>query len=166
MSGSLRRQRLQRALVVAQVGVSVILLTCAGLLTRTMLELADVDAGLRAPEVLTMEVPLSAGPRADAETKALYDRMKLEIGAIPGVTEVGLGSTMPLRPAGIRLKKGREFTSTDRDSTARVVILNETLAKRLFGDSDPINRRVAWTGDVPAFIPASGYGVPGAGYVG
>jgi predicted permease len=191
MSGSLRRQRLQRGLVVAQVGVSVILLTCAGLLTRTMLELSDVDAGLRAPEVLTMEVPLSAGPRADAETKALYDRMRLEIGAIPGVTEVGLGSTMPLREAGfllevkaenrplatgepmpraefrtaspeyfraagIPLKQGREFTTMDRDSAARVVILNETLAKRLFGDADPINKRVAWTGDVLRFIPVSG----------
>ena len=191
VSGSLRRQRLQRALVVAQVGVSVVLLTCAGLLTRTMLELSEVDAGLKAPEVLTMEVPLSAGSRQDAETKALYDRMKLEIGAIPGVTEVGLGSTMPLRAAGfqlevkaenrplatgepmpraefrtaspeyfraagIPLKKGREFTTTDRDSAARVVILNETLAKRLFGDTDPINQRVAWTGDVLRFIPVSG----------
>jgi putative ABC transport system permease protein len=191
VSGNLRRQRLQRSLVVAQVGVSVVLLTCAGLLTRTMLELSQVDSGLRAPEVLTMEVPLSAGPRRDAETKALYDRMKLEIGALPGVTEVGLGSTMPLREAGfqlevkaenrplatgeampraefrtaspeyfraagIPLKKGREFTTLDRDSAARVVILNEALAKRLFGDKDPINQRVAWTGDVLRFIPVSG----------
>ncbi|NUQ13384.1 MAG: ABC transporter permease, partial [Gemmatimonadaceae bacterium] len=191
MSGSLRRARLQRALVVAQVGVSVVLLTCAGLLTRTMLELADVDAGLRAEEVLTMEVPLAAGARADAEAKALYDRMRLEIGAIPGVSEVGLGSTMPLRAAGfqlevkaehrpvapgepmpraefrtaspeyfraagIPLKAGREFTTTDRDSAARVVILNETLARRLFGERDPINQRVAWTGDVLRFIPVSG----------
>jgi len=167
------------------------LLTCAGLLTRTMLALSDVDAGLKAPEVLTMEVPLSAGSRKDGETKALYERMKLEIGAIPGVTEVGLGSTMPLRAAGfqlevkaenrplatgepmpraefrtaspeyfraagIPLKKGREFTTMDRDSGARVVILNETLAKRLFGDKDPINQRVAWTGDVLRFIPVSG----------
>ena len=40
-AGNLRRQRLQRGLVVAQVGVSVVLLTCAGLLTRTMLELSE-----------------------------------------------------------------------------------------------------------------------------
>ena len=46
---------------------------------------------------------MSAGPRQDAETKALYDRMKLEIGAIPGVDVVGLGSTMPLRAAGFQL---------------------------------------------------------------
>ncbi len=96
-SGSLRKQRAQRMLVIAQVAVSVTLLAAAGLLTRTMLELANVDAGLDAEEVLTMEVPLFGGGRSDADTKALYDRMRLEIGAIPGVTEVGLGSTIPLR---------------------------------------------------------------------
>jgi predicted lysophospholipase L1 biosynthesis ABC-type transport system permease subunit len=37
-----------------------------------------------------------------------------------------------------------------------VVILNQTLAKRLFGDTDPVGQRVAWTGDVLRFIPVSG----------
>ena len=58
MSGGLRRQRLQRGLVVAQIAVSVVLLAGAGLLTRTMLQLSEVDTGLNAEEVLTMEVPL------------------------------------------------------------------------------------------------------------
>jgi len=96
-SGGLRRQRLQRTLVVAQIAISVMLLTGAGLLTRTMLRLSEVDPGLDADRVLTMEVPLSGGGRSDADTKALYDRMRLEIGAIPGVTEVGVGSVIPLR---------------------------------------------------------------------
>ena len=51
----LRRQRLQRALVVAQIAVSVMLLTGAGLLTRTMQRLANVDTGLSTERVLTME---------------------------------------------------------------------------------------------------------------
>ena len=42
-SGGVRRQRLQRALVVAQIAVSVILLTGAGLLTRTMMRLGEVQ---------------------------------------------------------------------------------------------------------------------------
>jgi predicted permease len=191
VSGGLKRQRLQRSLVVAQVAVSVILLSCAGLLTRTMLELSDVNPGLSADEVLTMEVPLSAGPRSDAETKSLYDRIRLEVGALPGVETVGLGSVMPLRAAGFQLEvkaenrplapgepmpraefrtadpdyfraagipllKGRTFTTMDRDSAARVVIINETLAKTLFPNDEPINRRIAWTGDVLRFIPVSG----------
>jgi predicted permease len=96
-SGNVRRQRLQRGLVVAQIAVSVMLLTGAGLLTRTMLALSEVDTGLRAEEVLTMEIPLNFGQRTDAETRALYDRMRLELGAVPGVKDVGIGNTMPLR---------------------------------------------------------------------
>lgn len=189
-SGGLRRQRLQRALVVAQIAVSVMLLTGAGLLTRTMQELSEVKSGLTHEDVLTMEVPLTSN-RTNTEATSLYERMRFEVAALPGVREVGLGSVMPLRLAGFQLDvkaegqalaageavphaeyrtaspeyfsasgipllKGREFLTTDRDSTNLVVILNESLAKRLFPDRDPIGQRVAWTGDVLRFIPVSG----------
>ena len=191
VSGSRRRQRLQRGLVVAQIAVSVMLLTGAGLLTRTILQLAEVQTGLSSEEVLTMEVPLDFGAQSDEDARALYERMQLELAALPGVRDVGVGSTMPLRAqdfqldvkaearplapgepipraefrtanpdyfraAGIPLRAGREFASTDRTDGARVVILNETLAKRLFGDRDPIGQRVAWTGEVLKFIGISG----------
>src|SRR5213078_2269689 len=58
MAGGLRKHRLQRALVVAQVAVSVVLLAGAGLLTRTMVLLSNVDDGLKKQEVLTMQVPV------------------------------------------------------------------------------------------------------------
>ncbi len=189
--GGVRGQRLQRGLVVAQIAVSVILLCGAGLLTRTMLRLSEVDDGVNSDDVLTMEVPPSDGGRSDADTKALYDRMRLEVAALPGVSSVGLGSVMPLRlagfqldvkaegraldagepvphaefrtaspeyfeAAGIPLLKGRPFQSTDQASSARVVILNQTLAQKLFPDRDPIGQRVAWTGDVLRFIGVSG----------
>ncbi|HEY7409091.1 MAG TPA: FtsX-like permease family protein, partial [Gemmatimonadaceae bacterium] len=101
MSGNLRKQRLQRALVVAQIAVSVVLLAGAGLLTRTMIRLSQVDTGLRTEEVLTMTVPLlnpaRLEPGTDAVNKELYDQMRRDIRALPGVIEVGVGSTMPLR---------------------------------------------------------------------
>ena len=191
MSGGLKRQRLQRALVVAQIAVSVILLTGAGLLTRTMLQLSEVRSGLTTEEVLTMEVPISGGGRSDADTRALYTRMQDQLRGIPGVSEVGLGSTIPLkaadvlldikadgrplaageaqpraefrtanvdyfRAAGIPLLAGREFTSTDRDSSQKVVVVNQTLAKLLFPDRDPVGQRIAWTGEVLQFIGVSG----------
>jgi putative ABC transport system permease protein len=191
VSGNLKRRRLQRSLVVAQVAVSVMLLAGAGLLTRTMLQLAGVDTGLRGEDVLTMEVPIGFGTRSNDDARAFYDRLRLEVGALPGVREVGLGSTMPLRTAGflldvkaegraqqageaqpraefrtanpeyfsasgIPLLKGREFNSTDRTNGGLVVILNKTAADKLFGDVDPIGRRVAWTGDVLRFIGVNG----------
>ncbi len=113
MSGSLRKQRLQRGLVVAQVAVSVVLLAGAGLLTRTMIRLSEVDSGLRAEEVLALDVPLlqlSGGPSGgtdpmawfrhimelDVAAKQQYERIRSEIRALPGVNEAGLGSSIPL----------------------------------------------------------------------
>jgi putative ABC transport system permease protein len=58
--------------------------------------------------------------------------------------------------AGIPLLRGRDFSATDRVGGDPVVILNRTLAERLFGDEDPIGRRVAWTGSVLEFIPVAG----------
>jgi predicted permease len=101
MSGSLRRQRLQRALVVVQIAVSVVLLAGAGLLTRTTLRLAAVDTGLQTEEVLSMWVniltrePTRSNPAAMALITDSYRRIIDEIATLPGITHVGLG-TQPL----------------------------------------------------------------------
>ena len=190
MSAGVKRQRLQRGLVVAQIAVSVILLTGAGLLTRTMLQLSEVKTGLTTEQILTMEVPFDYGARKDADAKALFNRMRLELASLPGVTDVGVGSTIPLRAtdvqldvkaegrtlqlgeampradyrtvgpsffraSGVPLIKGREFAETDGKDAGPVVIINQTLADRLFPNRDPIGQRIAWTGDVLRFIGIS-----------
>jgi predicted permease len=110
MSGSLRKQRLQRSLVIAQVAVSVILLAGAGLLTRTMIRLSQVDTGLRTEEVLSMQVSLLtptqllSDPAADAAAKEQYQLMRREMAALPGVIEAGIGSSLPLRGSDFRLE--------------------------------------------------------------
>src|SRR5207245_1212293 len=93
LSGGLRKQRLQRGLVVAQIAVSVVLLAGASLLTRTMIRLSEVSTGLRTEHVLTIEVQLlSFGSgdfqhimAADAAAKENYDRIRREIQTLPGV---------------------------------------------------------------------------------
>jgi putative ABC transport system permease protein len=60
------------------------------------------------------------------------------------------------RAAGIPLLKGRAFSATDRRGAAPVVIINKSFAERLFGNQDPIGRRIAWTGEVLKFIPVHG----------
>ena len=102
-TGTVRRQRLQRTLVVAQIAVSVMLLTGAGLLTRTMQRLSLVDSGVNSENVLTMEVPKDFDGTAPAAAIAQYEQMQTQLAALPGVSEVGLGSTMPLRVSGITL---------------------------------------------------------------
>jgi len=102
-TGTVRRQRLQQGLVVAQIAVSVMLLTGAGLLTRTMQRLSLVDSGLNTENVLTMEVPKDFDGSSPAATIAQYERIQSQLATLPGVSEVGLGSTMPLRVSGITL---------------------------------------------------------------
>ena len=111
MAGSLVRQRVQRALVVAQVAVSVVLLAGAGLLTRTIMQLSEVRTGLQTEHVLTFDVTLmrfgaATGTdmmavyrsilAADVQVKQQYGEMIREIRALPGVIDVGIGSTTPL----------------------------------------------------------------------
>jgi putative ABC transport system permease protein len=196
MSGSISRQRLQRALVVTQVGVTVVLLAAAGLLTRTMIHLSEVRTGLRSEEVLTVRVPLVTPTQViagvgDADAKERYDRMQRDVLTLPGVIDAGIGAPVPLRnsdiqfdvkaedrpaavgeamphadyrtanatyfsAASIPLVSGRPFNTTDLPESQRVVIINQTLANRLFANADPIGKRIAWTGDVLRFTPVTG----------
>ena len=103
-TGGVNRQRLQRSLVVAQIAVSVVLLTGAGLLTRTMQRLSVVDTGMNTEHVVTMEVPRDFTGGDNASAVAQYEQMRNQIAALPGVSQVGLGSTVPLRTAGIMLE--------------------------------------------------------------
>src|SRR5207244_3388948 len=60
------------------------------------------------------------------------------------------------RAAGIPLLKGRAFAATDQMMSGNVVIINQTLADKIFAGEDPIGKRIAWTGDVLRFGPVTG----------
>ncbi len=96
-------QRIQRGLIVAQVAATVTVLTAAGLLARTLMQLYEVDPGVRVENTLTMEVPLE-GERTPAQTLALQEEMRARLAALPGVTEVGVGWNVPLRASGVLLE--------------------------------------------------------------
>jgi predicted permease len=178
-----RGRRLQRGLIVAQVAASVVVLTAAGLLGHTLLTLNSIDPGVRIENTLTLEAPASQEGQAAAEVANLQEEMRRRIAALPGVDQVGVGLSVPLRSntvmleikaegrppqagepvpvagyrtatpdffdaAGMRMLAGRAFAETDQAGGAPVAILNQALAERLFGDEDPLGRRVAWTGEV------------------
>jgi predicted permease len=57
---------------------------------------------------------------------------------------------------GTPLVRGREFTDRDVQGSPRVAIINETMAKYFFGDTDPIGRRFGFGGDPPTAIEIVG----------
>ncbi|MFT3869420.1 MAG: ABC transporter permease [Nibricoccus sp.] len=45
------------------------------------------------------------------------------------------------------VEKGRSFDSRDQRGSQRVVLINQALSRRLFGDKDPISRKISIQGD-------------------
>jgi putative ABC transport system permease protein len=51
------------------------------------------------------------------------------------------------RTLGMKLRAGRGFTEQDTENTPTVIVINETLARRLFAGEDPIGKRLRIEGD-------------------
>ena len=56
---------------------------------------------------------------------------------------------------GVPILAGRDFGEADRRGAEPVVIVSESLARRLFGTRDVLNRRLLWTDPVMKFIGVS-----------
>src|SRR5687768_4420880 len=57
---------------------------------------------------------------------------------------------------GVPIVAGRDFNDDDRRGGERVVIISQSLAKRMFPTQDALNRRLLWTDPVIKFIDVSG----------
>ena len=53
---------------------------------------------------------------------------------------------------GVPILEGRDFDDNDRRGGEPVVIISQSVAKRIFPGQDPINRHLMWTDDVMPFI--------------
>jgi putative ABC transport system permease protein len=62
---------------------------------------------------------------------------------------------------GIPLKTGRDFRTTDVAKSQRVVIVSESMAKKLWPGTDPLGRRLKFTGEADSLGYASVIGVVG-----
>ncbi|HTI36225.1 MAG TPA: ADOP family duplicated permease [Vicinamibacterales bacterium] len=56
---------------------------------------------------------------------------------------------------GVPIIAGRDFNDADRHSNEKVVIISESLAKRMFPNRDALNRQLHWTDPVMKFIDVS-----------
>jgi len=174
---------MRRLLVGAQLAMSLLLASTAGLLLRTMAHLDSVDLGFTPEHVVMLDVrdespQPSFGGVDDAAMKArraeryrVLDERLNGLGGVRGasVSWLGLFSMQDLwlplidpdRPEGrpnarvdyvsphyfdtmgMQILQGRGFLDSDRDTAPRVAVINQTLARVRFGESDPLGRRIA-----------------------
>ncbi len=93
------RTFLRQTLVAAQIAVSLVLLTCAGLLLRSLWNLQRAPTGIQPEKVLTETVSLAVHRYPGLpEQIAFFSQLQARLKVLPGVTAVALSDTLP--PAG------------------------------------------------------------------
>jgi predicted permease len=89
--------RLRRPLIVIEVSLAVLLAIGAGLLVRTLWNLARVDPGYRVESILALDLAApETGYPAGAPVDQLFARVRAGLEALPGVEAAGAASHLPL----------------------------------------------------------------------
>jgi predicted permease len=94
------RLRTGRVLVVAQVCLSLIVLSSAALFVRSLANLASVDAGFSLERLLLVSLNLRGGEQANANPVRFYERALAAVAAVPGVKASALVEFPLLGPGG------------------------------------------------------------------
>jgi putative ABC transport system permease protein len=90
--------RLRRALVAGQVAVTLMLLVGAGLMIRSFARLTTTSPGFAVDHLLTGEIQLLATQYPDQNQKIqLFEGLRNDFRAIPGVQAVGFTSHIPMK---------------------------------------------------------------------
>ena len=90
-----RRLRLQRAFVVVEVALALVLLVGGGLLVNTVIRLNSADTGFQPEDVVTMRLTLPWEQYDGPAIGAFFQELQERVGAIPGVQAVGTGAQFP-----------------------------------------------------------------------
>jgi putative ABC transport system permease protein len=162
--------RLRSLLVSVEVGLAVLVLVGAALLVSSLVRVLRVDPGFTFESglVINLDLPQAAYPDPPARQR-FFDQVIARVAALPGVDAACAMTTAPLVPRRgsmtwvaegqsrmvgsepttisqqcfevleIPLLRGRRFNTTEVEP---VGIVSAGLARQLFGEADPIGRRV------------------------
>ena len=162
------------SLVIVEIALTVVLLTSGGLLVRSLSALIERDLGFDATNIVTLDVSL-ATPKYFSDLPGVtsyWDRLIAELGQVPGVEAVAVGTGIPTGSGGtgfislpddpdseagaryrvvseeyfstldVRLMQGRFFGPEDTGGSQRVVIVNRAMAERYWPNEDAIGKTV------------------------
>jgi predicted permease len=179
-SGETRRRRFfGKSLVVAQVALSVVLLSAASLFVRHLLNLRHLDLGFHPDHVLLVTLDPDRSGYDDERLSLAYQELLERLEAIPGVRSATICAPSPISGAGANrgvtvegyqakpgeirnvmeswiapkyfatlgtpLLAGRDFSIQEKGGP-RVAIINQTMARYYFGNSDPLGKHVTFDG--------------------
>ncbi len=188
VAGKPSQFRVSMALVMGQIGLSVVVITAAGLLLHSLYSLSKVDPGFRTARVVTAEVSLDATAcQEKGRCHGFFTTLLNGAQGAAGTEAVALTDSLPLsgrdnnyvydaeghpRDArqgallatgrtvspdyfatlGMRLMRGRLLTNQDESGSSHAVVINESMAARLWPNQDPLGRHLIDVKDEP--VPA------------
>lgn len=176
--------RLRGVLVAAEVALALVLLTGAGLMIRSFVNIRHADKGYDGSRVMTMAVDLPRTKYANAQQlRAFHQELMAKLANIHGVRAVGGITWRPMGDVGMmgnfavegasafpkgysvdktlvtpgyfatmgmRLLRGRAFVASDDKSAPGVVIVSQSIARRIWPGQDAVGKRVAMNSQNPA----------------
>jgi predicted permease len=163
--------RMRRLLVVAQVASCFLLLSMAGLFTRSLLEAGRADLGFQPERVLNLHMDVGQLGYTEARGRAFFAEVERRVRSIPGVERASYAFTVPMgyvrvgrdveAAAPATGRGGRVFAGTNMVGTEYFQALGiPVLHGRSFDDGDTerspsvavVNQRLAdvlWPGQDP-----------------
>jgi len=162
---------MSQALVVSQFAVVLLILVAAGLLVRTLSNLASVELGFNREHLLLFQVDARKAGHRDPEIGDFYANLRRQLASIPGVRNATLAETslinagtwlavtlpgvqptdgVAVLPSGpdfltamqIPLLAGRDFSDRDHRSSQPVAVINQRFARQYFGSQNPLGRHL------------------------
>ncbi len=128
--GGRRGQRVGKALVAAQIAFCLLLLVVAGLFTRSMRSLLQVDVGYDREHVLTARLDVRSMGLPPEDRQALYRRVVDRLSVVPGVTSASLSLNGPL--SGSRRTSSASVDGYTPQSGETLVTNEEVVTDRYF----------------------------------
>lgn len=186
---SARQGRASMALLAAQFAISLGLLVGAGLLVRTLHNFSKVDVGFNADDVLVFRIDPALQNDDPSRVFQLYDRIMTAIEAVPGVESCTMSvlpliarnewtdlvqpdtGGLPkdvfiqsvrwnfLETMGIPLLAGRNLSGADTQERPRVAVINETMARQVFGERNPLGHHFNFVNGRDRDVPIEVVGV-------
>jgi predicted permease len=86
----------RRSIVVTEIALACVLLTGAGLLTRSLTRVLDTDLGFASENLLAIRVDPHRSGTTLAQRNAYFDDVVRSVSAVPGVERLGLTDALPL----------------------------------------------------------------------
>jgi predicted permease len=166
--GSGRLNRVRSIFVGVQAAASIVLVVLAALLTRGMVAATRIDIGFAADQVLTAVPTFPPAQNGSVATDAYFDSAVERLGAVPGIAGAALATFPPygggarvtifnradgrytiqhndtsadyFRTLGLRVLRGRTYTTSEVRDRARVAVVSEAVANDFFPGEDPIGQ--------------------------